>query len=239
MVKFNRGDTMAYNILVCDDEEDIVRAISIYLEAEGYKVFKAYDGLKALEIIKNEEIHLAIIDLMMPKMDGISTILKIREKNNIPLIILSAKSEITDKIIGLNVGADDYITKPFNAIELIARVGSMIRRYTSLGAASQESNTIKIAGVEINDKSKEVFVDGKEVNLTPYEYKILYLLCKNKGKVFSSNEIYENVWEEEAHDVKKIISVHMSHLREKVEINPKKPDIIKSIYGMGYKADDL
>ncbi|UHR03497.1 response regulator transcription factor [Peptoniphilus sp. GNH] len=230
---------MAYNILVCDDEEDIVRAISIYLEAEGYKVFKAYDGLKALEIIKNEEIHLAIIDLMMPKMDGISTILKIREKNNIPLIILSAKSEITDKIIGLNVGADDYITKPFNAIELIARVGSMIRRYTSLGAASQESNTIKIAGVEINDKSKEVFVDGKEVNLTPYEYKILYLLCKNKGKVFSSNEIYENVWEEEAHDVKKIISVHMSHLREKVEINPKKPDIIKSIYGMGYKADDL
>ena len=175
----------------------------------------------------------------MPKMDGISTILKIREKNNIPLIILSAKSEITDKIIGLNVGADDYITKPFNAIELTARVASMLRRYTSLGSADIEKDVIKVGRIEIRDKSKEVYVDGESVNLTPYEYKILLLLLKNKGKVYSSKEIYENVWEEEAHDVKKIISVHISHLRDKVEINPKKPDVIKSIYGMGYKAEDI
>lgn len=230
---------MEYNILVCDDEEDILRAITIYLEAEGYNVFTAKDGYEALEVIDKENIHLGLIDLMMPKMDGISTILKIREKNNIPLIVLSAKSEITDKIIGLNVGADDYITKPFNAIELTARVASMLRRYTSLGSADIEKDVIKVGRIEIRDKSKEVYVDGESVNLTPYEYKILLLLLKNKGKVYSSKEIYENVWEEEAHDVKKIISVHISHLRDKVEINPKKPDVIKSIYGMGYKAEDI
>lgn len=228
---------MSYKILICDDEQDIVRAIEIYLTAEGYEVFKAYDGREALEVLKKEEIHLAIMDLMMPNMDGISAILKIREEYNIPIIILSAKSEITDKIIGLNVGADDYITKPFNAIELVARVNSTIRRFMSLGSASIDSGTYQIGRVTVNDVSKEVFVDNEKVNLTPYEYKILLLLIKNKSRVFSSDEIYSEVWEEEAHDVKKVISVHISHLRDKIEINPRKPDLIKSVYGMGYKIE--
>lgn len=230
---------MNYNILICDDEYDIVQAIKIYLTAEGYRVFEAYNGKEALNILEKEEIHLVIMDIMMPVMDGIAAILKIREKENIPIIVLSAKSEITDKIIGLNVGADDYITKPFNAIELIARVNSVIRRYTSLGSAEIEKNVLSIGRVEVLDEAKEVRVEGELVNLTPYEYKILKLLMKNKGRVFSSNEIYENVWEEEAHDVKKIISVHISHLRDKVEINPRKPDLIKSVYGMGYKIEEI
>lgn len=229
---------MEYNILVCDDEKDIVSAIEIYLKAEGYNVFSAYNGLEALKILKEVKIHLVLMDLMMPKMDGITAILKIREKNNIPIIILSAKSEITDKIIGLNVGADDYITKPFNAIELTARVNSTLRRYVSLGSAKIEKNEYTAGRVTLNDTSKEVEVDNEKVSLTPYEYKILLLLLKNKGRVFSSNEIYEYVWEEEAHDVKKVISVHISHLRDKIEINPRKPDLIKSVYGMGYKAED-
>ncbi|EGY80872.1 response regulator transcription factor [Peptoniphilus indolicus] len=228
---------MNYKILVCDDEQDIVRAIQIYLSAEGYEIFTANDGLEALDILKREEIHLVIMDLMMPNMDGISAILKIREDHNIPIIILSAKSEITDKIIGLNVGADDYITKPFNAIELVARVNSTLRRFMSLGSASIDSGTYQIGRVTVNDMSKEVFVDNQKVSLTPYEYKILLLLMKNKSKVFSSDEIYSEVWEEEAHDVKKVISVHISHLRDKIEINPRKPDLIKSVYGMGYKIE--
>ncbi|WP_455257034.1 response regulator transcription factor [Peptoniphilus asaccharolyticus] len=228
---------MNYKILVCDDEQDIVRAIQIYLSAEGYEIFTANDGLEALDILKREEIHLVIIDIMMPKMDGISAILKIREEYNIPIIILSAKSEITDKIIGLNVGADDYITKPFNAIELVARVNSTLRRFMSLGSASIDNGTYQIGRVTVNDMSKEVFVDNNKVSLTPYEYKILLLLMKNKSKVFSSDEIYSEVWEEEAHDVKKVISVHISHLRDKIEINPRKPDLIKSVYGMGYKIE--
>lgn len=228
---------MNYKILVCDDEQDIVRAIQIYLSAEGYEIFTANDGLEALDILKREEIHLVIMDLMMPNMDGISAILKIREEHNIPIIILSAKSEITDKIIGLNVGADDYITKPFNAIELVARVNSTLRRFMSLGSASIDSGTYQIGRVTVNDMSKEVFVDNQKVSLTPYEYKILLLLMKNKSKVFSSDEIYSEVWEEEAHDVKKVISVHISHLRDKIEINPRKPDLIKSVYGMGYKIE--
>lgn len=229
---------MKYNILVCDDEKDIVSAIEIYLVAEGYNVFKAYDGLEALEILDKEEIHLVLMDLMMPNMDGISTILKIREKNNIPIIILSAKSEITDKIIGLNIGADDYIVKPFNAIELVARVNSILRRYMSLGSADIDKNQFVLGRIIVNDTAKEVLVDNTAVSLTPYEYKILLLLIKNKGRVFTSDEIYENVWEEEAHDVKKVISVHISHLRDKIEINPRKPDLIKSVYGMGYKIED-
>lgn len=229
---------MKYNILVCDDEKDIVSAIEIYLAAEGYNVLKAYDGLEALEIIKNEEVHLVLMDLMMPNMDGISAILKIREENNIPIIILSAKSEITDKIIGLNIGADDYIVKPFNAIELVARVNSILRRYMSLGSADIDKNQYIVGRVVVNDTAKEVLVDNTQVSLTPYEYKILLLLMKNKGRVFTSDEIYENVWEEEAHDVKKVISVHISHLRDKIEINPRKPDLIKSVYGMGYKIED-
>lgn len=235
--KIGKGDTMNYNILVCDDEKDILDAIKIYLKAEGYKVFKAEDGARALEIIKENEIHLAIIDIMMPVMDGITLIMKMREKTNIPIIVLSAKSEVTDKIVGLNVGADDYITKPFNAVELTARVNSLIRRYFSLGASDIKTGDLKIGRVSIFDDLKEVRVEDEVANLTPYEYKILYLLAKNPGRVFSSNEIYERVWEEEAIDVRKIISVHISHLRDKIEINPRKPDLIKSVYGMGYKIE--
>lgn len=228
---------MDYNILVCDDERDILDAIEIYLKAEGYKVFTAEDGAAALEIMEENEIHLAIIDIMMPVMDGITLIMKMREETNIPIIVLSAKSEVTDKIVGLNVGADDYITKPFNAVELTARVNSLIRRYFSLGASDIKTGDLKIGRVSIFDDSKEVRVEDDLVNLTPYEYKILYLLAKNPGRVFSSNEIYERVWEEEAVDVRKIISVHISHLRDKIEINPRKPDLIKSVYGMGYKIE--
>lgn len=228
---------MDYNILVCDDERDILDAIEIYLKAEGYKVFTAEDGAVALEIIKENEIHLAIIDIMMPVMDGITLIMKMREETNIPIIVLSAKSEVTDKIVGLNVGADDYITKPFNAVELTARVNSLIRRYFSLGASDIKTGDLKIGRVSIFDDSKEVRVEDDLVNLTPYEYKILYLLAENPGRVFPSNEIYERVWEEEAVDVRKIISVHISHLRDKIEINPRKPDLIKSVYGMGYKIE--
>lgn len=229
---------MNYNILVCDDERDILDAIEIYLKAEGYKVFTAEDGAAALEIMKENGIHLAIIDIMMPVMDGITLIMKMREETNIPIIVLSAKSEVTDKIVGLNVGADDYITKPFNAVELTARVNSLIRRYFSLGASDIKTGDLKIGRVSIFDDSKEVRVEDDLVNLTPYEYKILYLLAENPGRVFSSNEIYERVWEEEAVDVRKIISVHISHLRDKIEINPRKPDLIKSVYGMGYKIED-
>ena len=225
---------MDYNILVCDDERDILDAIEIYLKAEGYSVFTAEDGASALEILEKKEIHLAIIDIMMPVMDGITLIMKMREVTNIPIIVLSAKSEVTDKIVGLNVGADDYITKPFNAVELTARVNSLIRRYFSLGASEIKKGDIKIGRVSLSDESKEVRVEGEVVSLTPYEYKILYLLLKNPGRVFSSNEIYERVWED---DVRKIISVHISHLRDKVEINPRKPDLIKSVYGMGYKIE--
>ncbi|NMW84574.1 response regulator transcription factor [Peptoniphilus sp. AGMB00490] len=228
---------MDYNILVCDDEKDILNAIEIYLKAEGYTVFTAEDGETALEIVEKNEIHLAIIDIMMPVMDGITLIMKMREITNIPIIVLSAKSEVTDKIVGLNVGADDYITKPFNAVELTARVNSLIRRYFSLGASDIKTGDLKIGRVSISDESKEVRVEDEVVSLTPYEYKILYLLVKNPGRVFSSNEIYERVWEEEAIDVRKIISVHISHLRDKVEINPRKPDLIKSVYGMGYKIE--
>lgn len=235
--KIGLGDTMNYNILVCDDERDILDAIKIYLKAEGYKVFTAEDGARALEIIKENEIHLAINDIMMPVMDGITLIMKMREKTNIPIIVLSAKGEVTDKIVGLNVGADDYITKPFNAVELTARVNSLIRRYFSLGASDIKTGDLKIGRVSIFDDSKEVRVEDDIANLTPYEYKILYLLAKNPGRVFSSNEIYERVWEEEAIDVRKIISVHISHLRDKIEINPRKPDLIKSVYGMGYKIE--
>ena len=174
---------------------------------------------------------------MMPVMDGITLIMKMREKTNIPIIVLSAKGEVTDKIVGLNVGADDYITKPFNAVELTARVNSLIRRYFSLGASDIKTGDLKIGRVSIFDDSKEVRVEDELANLTPYEYKILYLLAKNPGRVFSSNEIYERVWEEEAIDVRKIISVHISHLRDKIEINPRKPDLIKSVYGMGYKIE--
>jgi len=226
---------MSFNILVCDDEKDIVNAIEIYLKSEGYNVICAYDGIQALDVLEQNDVHLVIVDVMMPRLDGIAVTSKIRTKNNIPIIILSAKSEYTDKVLGLNVGADDYITKPFNAIELLARVKSNLRRFTDLGSMIKEEHIFSIGRISLNDRTKQVKADNNIINLTPNEYGILKLLMKNKGRVFSSNEIYENVWDQPAYNVKKIISVHISHIREKLEINPKEPDYLKSVYGMGYR----
>ena len=229
-----------YNILVCDDDKEIVNAIEIYLEKEGYKIYKANNGKEALNIINKEEIHLVILDIMMPELDGISVAENIREDKAIPIIMLSAKSEDYDKIKGLNVGADDYITKPFNPMELIARVNSQMRRYTKLGSISKkEDNNIYQAGeLIIDDTKKEVYVDGKNIKLTPTEYNILKFLTKNKGRVFSISQIYENVWEEESYGAENIIAVHIRHIREKIEINPREPKYLKVIWGIGYKFND-
>ena len=229
-----------YNILVCDDDREIVEAIEIYLSKEGYNVIKAYDGLEAIEILKKEDVQLLLIDVMMPKLDGLRATLKIREKSGIPIIILSAKTEDSDKVIGLDVGADDYITKPFNPLELIARVKSQLRRYTKLGTmAGQKSNVYTVGGLEVNDYSKEVTVDGESVKLTPYEYKILLLLVKNQGRVFTIEQIYENVWEEEAIAADNTVAVHIRHIREKIEINPKEPRYLKVVWGVGYKIEKM
>ena len=229
-----------YNILVCDDDREIVEAIEIYLSKEGYNVIKAYDGLEAIEILKKEDIQLLLIDIMMPRLDGLRATLKIREKSGIPIIILSAKSEDSDKVIGLDVGADDYITKPFNPLELIARVKSQLRRYTKLGTiAGQKSNVYTVGGLEVNDDSKEVTVDGESVKLTPYEYKILLLLVKNQGRVFTIEQIYENVWEEEAVAADNTVAVYIRHIREKIEINPKEPRYLKVVWGVGYKIEKM
>lgn len=226
------------NILVCDDDKEIVEAIEIYLQQEGYQVFRAYDGEDALKILKEEEIHLLIIDVMMPKLDGIRATLKIREESSIPIIILSAKSEDTDKILGLNVGADDYITKPFNPLELVARVKSQLRRYTKLGNAAENGQAVyQVGGLAINDELKEVTVDGEIVKLTPIEYNILLLLMENQGKVFSINQIYENIWNEDAIGADNTVAVHIRHIREKIEINPKEPRYLKVVWGVGYKID--
>jgi len=226
------------NILVCDDDKEIVEAIEIYLQQEGYQVFRAYDGEDALKILKEEEICLLIIDVMMPKLDGIRATLKIREESSIPIIILSAKSEDTDKILGLNVGADDYITKPFNPLELVARVKSQLRRYTKLGNAAENGQAVyQVGGLAINDELKEVTVDGEIVKLTPIEYNILLLLMKNQGKVFSINQIYENIWNEDAIGADNTVAVHIRHIREKIEINPKEPRYLKVVWGVGYKID--
>lgn len=226
------------NILVCDDDKEIVEAIEIYLQQEGYQVFRAYDGEDALKILKEEEIHLLIIDVMMPKLDGIRATLKIREESSIPIILLSAKSEDTDKILGLNVGADDYITKPFNPLELVARVKSQLRRYTKLGNAAENGQAVyQVGGLAINDELKEVTVDGEIVKLTPIEYNILLLLMKNQGKVFSINQIYENIWNEDAIGADNTVAVHIRHIREKIEINPKEPRYLKVVWGVGYKID--
>lgn len=229
-----------YNILVCDDDREIVEAIDIYLSKEGYNVLKAYDGMEAMELLKKQEIQLLLIDVMMPKLDGLRATLKIREKSSIPIIILSAKSEDSDKIIGLDVGADDYITKPFNPLELIARVKSQLRRYTKLGTmAETKSNVYTVGGLEIDDESKEVTVDGEPVKLTPYEYNILLLMVKNPGRVFTINQIYENVWNEEAIAADNTVAVHIRHIREKIEINPKEPRYLKVVWGIGYKIDKI
>ena len=226
------------NILVCDDDREIVEAIEIYLKQENYQIYKAYDGEEALKILKEEEIHLLIIDVMMPKLDGIRATLKIREESSIPIIILSAKSEDTDKILGLNVGADDYITKPFNPLELVARVKSQLRRYTKFGNVAENGKEIyQVGGLSINDALKEVTVDGEPVTLTPIEYNILLLLVKNQGKVFSINQIYENIWNEDAIGADNTVAVHIRHIREKIEINPKEPRYLKVVWGVGYKID--
>ena len=230
-----------YNVLVCDDDREIVEAIEIYLSQEGYKVLKAYDGEEALKVLDREKVDLLIIDVMMPKLDGIRATLKIREKKNMPIIILSAKSEDADKILGLNVGADDYMTKPFNPLELTARVKSQLRRYTQLGSTIDKSNqaVYAVGGLSIDDEQKEVTVDGEPVRLTPIEYNILLLLVKNRGKVFSIDQIYESIWNEDAIGVDNTVAVHIRHIREKIEINPKEPRYLKVVWGVGYKIEKL
>ena len=229
-----------YNILVCDDDREIVEAIEIYLSQEGYKVLKAYDGEEALKVLDREKVDLLIIDVMMPKLDGIRATLKIREKNALPIIILSAKSEDADKILGLNVGADDYVTKPFNPLELVARVKSQLRRYTQLGAMTEKKENIyETGGLMIDDDRKEVTVDGESVKLTPIEYRILLFLVQNQGRVFSINQIYENIWNEEAIAADNTVAVHIRHIREKIEINPKEPRYLKVVWGLGYKVEKI
>ena len=233
---------MTYNILVCDDDKEIVDAIEIYLVQEGFHVLKAYDGEQALEILKEEEVHLLILDLMMPKLDGIHAMMKIREDSSIPIIVLSAKTQDTDKILGLNLGADDYVAKPFNPLELIARVKSQIRRYTNFGSAGEAQNPEKVystGGLVINDDRKEVTVDGEPVKLTRIEYNILLFLVQNKGKVFSIDQIYEQIWQEEAFGADNTVTVHIRHIREKIEIDPKNPKYLKVIWGIGYKVENL
>lgn len=225
-------------ILVCDDDKNIVDAIEIYLTQEGYRVVKAYDGEEAIEKLQKEDIQLLIIDVMMPKLDGIRATLEIRKFSTIPIIVLSAKSEDVDKILGLNVGADDYVTKPFNPLELIARVRSNVRRYTMLGSETKTNQNIcTIGGLTINDETKEVTVDGEHVKLTPIEYNILFFLAKNAGKVFSIEQIYENIWNEEAVGADNTVTVHIRHIREKIEINPKEPRYLKVVWGIGYKVE--
>ncbi|QUH26512.1 response regulator transcription factor [Serpentinicella alkaliphila] len=226
-----------YNILVVDDEKEITDAIEIYLKNQGYSVYKAYDGEEALRIFEKEEIHLILIDVMMPKLDGTSATIKIREKSTVPIIILSAKSEDVDKVWGLNVGADDYITKPFNPMELLARVNSNLRRYTSYSNPKEmKENIIKIGGIELRDDSKDVLVDGESIKLTPIEYKILYLMMSNPNRVFSIEEIYEKVWKEPAYNPD-TVTVHIRRIREKIEINPKEPKYLKVVWGIGYKFE--
>lgn len=228
------------NILVCDDDRAIVDAIEIYLIQEGYQVFKAYDGEEAIEVLKKEDIQLLVIDVMMPKLDGIHATLKIREQYSIPIIILSAKTEDADKILGLNIGADDYVAKPFNPLELVARVNSHLRRYIKLGninSVPESDHIYQNGGLVINDDTKETYVDGELVKLTPIEYNILLLLVKNPGRVFSIDQIYESIWNEEAIGADNTVAVHIRHIREKIEINPREPRYLKVVWGVGYKID--
>ena len=227
------------NILICDDDKAIVDAIGIYLENEGLSIFKAANGIEAIKIIDHEQIHLIIMDIMMPKMDGIRATMEIRKENNIPLIMLSAKSEDYDKIFGLNIGADDYITKPFNPLELIARVKSQLRRYTTLGSLEAKSHVYQTGGLEIDDESKNITVDGETVYLTPVQYKILKLLTANAGRVFSIEEIYEKVWNEPSFSPENTVAVHIRKIREKIEINPKEPKYLKVVWGIGYKVEKI
>ena len=228
-----------YNILVCDDERDIVSALKIYLEAEGYNIYTAYNGNEAVKTVEDNDIHLVLMDIMMPECDGITAMVKLREITNIPVILLTAKSEDTDKILGLNVGADDYVTKPFNPVEVIARVKSQLRRYMQLGGGkiTEPENGYTIGNIELNNKSKQVFVDGEEVSLTPTEFEILKLLMKNAGEVMSPKEIYKKVWGGEALGAESTVAVHIRHLREKIEINPAEPRYLKVVWAHGYKME--
>ena len=232
-----------YNILICDDDRDIVSALDIYLTSEGYATVKAYDGLEALEMVKEHDIHLILMDVMMPKLDGFRATAKLRERTNIPIILLTAKSEDTDKILGLNIGADDYITKPFNPVEVIARVKSQLRRYTTLGGRSKvaEDNSAVFSngGITMDDNAKSVTVDGERVSLTPIEYNILLLLMKHPGRVFSTGQIYEQVWTDPSLGSENTVAVHIRHLREKVEIDPANPRYIKVVWGLGYKMEKI
>lgn len=230
-------------IVICDDDKDIVRALQIYLSNRNYELLCAYTGREALDFVKKGDISLVLLDIMMPEMDGITALRAIREKSNVPVILITAKSEDADKVLGLDVGADDYITKPFNPLELIARVNSQIRRYTSLGSIAEKMNSndnmYKSGDLIIDDNTKQVTVGGKEVKLTPTEYNILKFLTQNKGKVYSIEQIYENVWEDEAYGAENIIAVHIRHIREKIEINPREPRYLKVIWGIGYKIENL
>jgi len=227
-----------YNVLVCDDEKDIVSALGIYLRSEGYCVFEAYNGAEALEIIEREEIHLVLMDIMMPQMDGMEAMVRIRERSNVPVILLTAKSEDTDKVLGLTVGADDYVTKPFNPVELQARVKSQLRRYMQLGSAQQVKEKLVAGGIELDDRSKEVTLDGELVNLTRTEYDILKLLMEHPGEVFSPNQIYEAVWKDSPYGIENTVAVHIRHLREKLEYNPAEPRYLKVVWGRGYKMEE-
>ena len=227
-----------YHILICDDEKDIVSALQIYLNAEGYQTFPAYTGKEALDILEKEEIHLVLMDIMMPEMDGISALVKLREQYNLPVILLTAKSEDSDKVLGLNVGADDYVTKPFNPVEVIARVKSQLRRYMQLGSGIvQEKTTLKVGNIEMDDSAKIVTRDGEVVNLTPTEYDILRMFLKNPGHVLSPKEIYKEVWKDEPYGAESTVAVHIRHLREKIEINPSEPRYLKVVWGQGYKME--
>jgi len=223
------------NVLICDDEKDIVSALKIYLSSEDYRTFEAYNGMEAVQIVKENEIHLVLMDIMMPVMDGITAMTKLREFSNVPIILLTAKSEDSDKILGLNIGADDYITKPFNPVEVLARVKSQLRRYTKLGSAVIKPTALKIGNIALDDENKTVTVDGEPVSLTPTEYEILKLLMQNPGKVFSSAEIYTKVWGDNPLGCENTVAVHIRHLREKLEINPAEPRYLKVVWGQGYK----
>ena len=226
-----------YTILICDDDRDIVSALDIYLTSEGYQTVKAYNGREALKAVEQREIHLILMDIMMPELDGIRATAKLREENNVPIILLTAKSEDTDKILGLNIGADDYITKPFNPLEVIARVKSQLRRYTSLGGSEKSTGLITVGPVSMDDSAKRVTVDGEPVALTPIEYNILKLLISHPGQVFSSAQIYEQVWNDPAYGSENTVAVHIRHLRERIEIDPADPRWLKVVWGLGYKME--
>ena len=228
-----------YTILICDDEKDIVSAVEIYLSAEGYRILKAYTGAEALELLKKEEVHLVLMDVMMPVMDGIAATVKIRRESNIPVLFLTAKSESGDKILGLNIGADDYITKPFDPMELVARVRSHLRRYTTLGSMDRPADVLENGGILMDDGAKTVSVDGEPISLTPIEYSMLRLFLQHPGQVFSIRQIYEKVWNETAIGSENAVAVHIRHLREKIEISPSEPRYIKVVWGLGYKLEKM